>query len=58
MTVQQLINKLSQIEDKSKEVVYAEHDDIDSRGNDWYSTGKIDEVTIWFDKVWLKNNWK
>ena len=55
MTVQELINKLNQIEDKTKEVKYAELYSTDSLENHYY-TYKCNKVTISSDEVWLEYN--
>lgn len=55
MTVQELINKLNQIEDKTKEVKYAELYSTDSLGNH-YCTYKCNKVTINSDEVWIEYN--
>lgn len=53
MTVQELINQLHKIEDKSKEVRYAMLDNTDEL-KDCYSVYRFNQVTINSDKIWLK----
>ena len=53
MTVQELINQLHKIEDKSKEVKYAI---LDSTGElkDCYSVYRFNKITISSDEIWLE----
>ena len=53
MTVQELINQLHKIEDKSKEVKYAILDSTDEL-KDCYSVYRFNQVTINSNEIWLE----
>ena len=53
MTVQELINQLHKIEDKSKEIKYAILDSTDELKY-CYSVYRCNKITINSDEIWLE----
>ena len=53
MTVQELIDKLHKIENKSKEVKYVILDNTDEL-KDCYSVYRFNKVTVNSDEIWLE----
>lgn len=58
MTVQELIDALYKIEDKSKQVRYAIFENIDENGSSHYRIQKFDKVYEGYKEVFIENNFK
>ena len=58
MTVQELIDNLNKIEDKSKEIKYSALYDINEDGSNYYCCHKVNEVSELPKEVWIKYTFK
>lgn len=56
MTVQELIDALNKVEDKTKQVRYSELIDIDENGCKYYNPQKFDTVYEGHKEVFLEYN--
>lgn len=56
MTVQELIDALNKVEDKTKQVRYSELIDIDENGCKYYNHQKFDTVYEGYKEVFLEYN--